>query len=402
MLNNTKRLFLDVLKKAIRNQDIQLDQNINETQIKEILYLSYLHDIFPLTVHAVCMNKKIDDMVRHIKKAKRIAVTQAARTADFLLLYERMLDAGLCPLVMKGIICRSLYETPELRPSIDEDLLIQPDEILLYHDFLLRNGFHLMEEDIVLEQAHEISYRNDSSKLYLEIHRSMFPRSDSAYSNLNALFEPLQKPVTEMIYGVEICTLEYTDHLLYMICHAYKHMLYGGIGIRQICDIGLFAEKYSEKIDWGRLITKCKENNLYIYSSAIFNICRDYLDIDISMEAFNNSVDPEPLLEDILSGGTYGTADENRAHSATMTLRAVSAEHNRVENNGFLRSLFPDASYMKQKYPYLKQYGWLLPAAWGQRIFEYAVHRNKNTNPVKSIEIGKKRIELLKTYGILT
>ena len=404
-MNYTYKLFLSILKDAVRNRPYTSDDVLEQKEWGSVFRLAMIHDVIPLFINAVytCDALSLYASLRDsiAKQAKKIAVNQASRTADFILLYEQMQSAGLSPIVMKGILCRNLYEAPELRPSVDEDLLIRSDEIVQYHEFLIHHGFHLVVEDIELEKSYEISYKNDENNLYLEVHRSMFPNKESAYSNLNALFEPMQKPITETIYDTEIRTLEYTDHLLYMICHAYKHMLYGGIGIRQICDMGLFAEKYSERIDWERLITGCKENNLYIFASAIFNTCRDYLGIDISACSFDDNVDPDPLLEDILSGGTYGTANENRAHSATMTLRAVSAERNGVHNNGLMRSLFPHISYMRQKYPYLKQHEWLLPAAWGQRIFDYAVHRNKNTNPVKSIEIGKKRIELLKTYGLL-
>ena len=38
-----------------------------------------------------------------------------------------------------------------------------------------------------------------------------------------------------------------TDHLLCLLCHAYKHFLYAGFGIRHVCDIGIFAEPDLER-----------------------------------------------------------------------------------------------------------------------------------------------------------
>ena len=38
------------------------------------------------------------------------------------------------------------------------------------------------------------------------------------------------------IRDVPILTLAPTDHLLFLLCHAYKHLLHGGIGIRQLCE----------------------------------------------------------------------------------------------------------------------------------------------------------------------
>ena len=47
-----------------------------------------------------------------------------------------------------------------------------------------------------------------------------------------------------------------TDHLLYLILHALKHFLYSGFGIRQVCDIALFSERYRDEIDWSRVKTE--------------------------------------------------------------------------------------------------------------------------------------------------
>ncbi|MBR6156172.1 MAG: nucleotidyltransferase family protein [Lachnospiraceae bacterium] len=399
-------LFLSVLRCAIRNAPVPEHLECSEKEWSDLFYLASKHDVQPLIMNvlykcnSLCQYSDLyDEMMRY---ARKVTIFQAAHTADFLLLYKEMNKAGLYPLVLKGLICRNLYETPELRFSVDEDLFIKADDIQIYNDFLCNHGFVLADETMDIQSAYEVSYHNQDSGLYLEVHKHLFPPEDSAYGYLNHLFNDLDGSITIKIYGTNIHTLNYTDHFLYLITHAFKHIIYSGIGIRQICDIALFAETYGKYIDWSNVLSLCTEYHLNTFLYAVLIICKKYYDMDISCISFPlQDIDEKPLLLDILSGGTYGAADENRLHSATMTLRAVSAEQNEVKSNGILRSLFPDASYMKQKYPYLKQHEWLLPAAWGQRIFEYAVHRNKKTNPVKSIEIGKKRIELLKTYGIL-
>ena len=204
----------------------------------------------------------------------------------------------------------------------------------------------------------------------------------------------------------DIRTFGHTDHLLYQVAHAYKHLIYSGIGIRQICDIALFSENYGPYIDWKKVYDSCKEKHLDLFLEAILKICVNYLGMDEKKAGFLpvislSELEEEPLLSDILSGGIYGAQDENRLHSANMTLSAVSSGKQGKQSRGLKNSLFPSFSYMSKKYPYLKKHKVLLPLAWAQRIVTYLSKQKKGNDPEKTIGIGKQRIELLKKYGLL-
>ena len=58
---------------------------------------------------------------------------------------------------------------------------------------------------------------------------------------------------------------------------------------------------------------------------------------------------------------------------------------------------------MERMYPWLKNYPFLLPAAWAARIGKYVKETRKTEgNDVReSIEIGNRRVELLKQYKII-
>ena len=69
-------------------------------------------------------------------------------------------------------------------------------------------------------------------------------------------------------------------------------------------------------------------------------------------------------------------------------------------DHGLISSLFPKKAALKGHYPSLKKYPFLLPAAWISRIFSYLTG-NQQVDPKKSIKIGKKRVDLLREYGII-
>ena len=193
------------------------------------------------------------------------------------------------------------------------------------------------------------------------------------------------------------------EHLLYLILHAYKHFVYSGIGLRQFCDIGLWAQAYHDQIDWQRLHDQCASVHAATFAAAAFRIARTYLGIDFDLPApWNNDVDAEPLLHDALCGGVYGSNSYTRLHSSTVTLNAVKASRT-GEKSSVLRTVFPKRAYLERRYPYLKKRPYLLPVAWVQRIAHYAGEKQSgaDNSASGSIKLGKERIELMKRYGII-
>lgn len=410
-MKKTQVLFLDALKHSLKNEKTDWQDDISITEWQEIFHLAIIHEVLPLIMETVYENKSLQSYEgmrdTMINQSRMITISQAKRTAEFIILYQNMLENNLKPLVMKGIICRNLYPNPAQRPSLDEDLLIFSYQIDQYHSFLLKNGFHLVDKDTDIHKADEVSYKNNDTHLYLELHKYLFPLNAAAYGDLNSLFSVLDEKKTETIHQTNIRTFGATDHLLYMICHAYKHFLYSGIGIRQICDIALYCKAFDQELDWDKIYESCRLFRIDQFLKAVIKICEIYLGLDplscSCSKVWNvNDIDEKPLLEDILSGGLYGTADENRIHSSTMTLEVVSAQKQGRKPRSLMKSLFPPISYMQRRYSYVNDNKILLPFAWIQRGIEY-YHRQtaKKTNPAKTIEIGNGRIGLMRKYGII-
>jgi hypothetical protein len=323
-------------------------------------------------------------------------VYQARRTADFLLLYEELQRRGLEPTMIKGIVLRSLYPQPEQRASADEDLLVSDAEYPAVHRALIDLGFTAVNP----EATDEVTYLSDSRGLYLEVHRQLLPPSE-AYGDCNAYFEGvLDRTVTVTVQEVTLRTLAPTDHLLFLICHAYKHFLHGGVGIRQICDMGLFVRRYRDELDQARILSVCRELRIDQLAAALFAIGQRYLGLDGPAVFGGYDVDLDPLLEDVLSGGIYGMSDLDRAHASTLTLDAVAAQRTGRRRGGALRSVFLPAGDLAGRYPYLRARPWLLPVAWTQRVWDY-VFRQKHVHPTQSVRIGNRRIALFRRYGVI-
>ena len=402
MLDETKKLLLDVLSCAIRGKQAPVTDQLKKKRMA-LFQLAMEHHVLPLVVNALYDREEADPTMRGMAgQVRSLVIAQAQHTADFLLLLQRFWNKGLRPIVVKGLICRSLYPEPELRPSVDEDLLIRPEDFSVYDAAMKAAGFRVEQGNE--DEDYEIVYLHPESGFCIELHTSLFPEESEAYGDCTRYFDgAIDRAVELEIGGVCVKTLAATDHLLFLICHAYKHLLHGGVGIRQLCDMELMIERFGKDLDWGYIRKSCDELSLSVFTAALFRIGEKHLGFAMPEAFADIDVDESALLEDILSGGLYGVVDIDRAHSSTMTLEAVSAARDGRRSKGALHSVFLPLEAMRGNYPYLRSCPWLLPAAWAQRIFRYLARKDRSdpVNPLRSVQIAHERIDLLKQYRII-
>ena len=394
------RLFLSVLSSAVHEKEY--DFPADEASWRRAVHLAQKHSVLPMFMDAVWQSVDEQYSKPYRSYAKRRTCLQAQRTADFLLLYAFLAERGLQPVVMKGITLRALYPHPEQRASVDEDLIIRPEEFPEYHRALLDYGLQPVLPAGNVDSVSEVSYEDKGKGLYIELHKRFFPDESAVFADLNDLFAgALNRSEYIDIYGQKIAVLAPTDHLLYMLCHIYKHFLHGGFGIRLACDIGVFSEKYGERIDWKYIFENCELAHIEYLTAGIYRILERYLGFPVTDAFADLEVEGSDLLTDILTGGLYGMDDINRAHSSTITLDAVAKQKRGKKGAGLFAAVFLPLSSMNGKYPYLRKYPWLLPVAWTQRVAQYLTHREKSVDPTESIRIGNQRLKLLQKYEII-
>ena len=407
-------VFLEILRAGLQGRSAGFVRELTPKEWEEIFRLAQIHKLLPLVYNAVCSRpdlQKIGPAELRLKSLARSQVAkQVLRTEGFFELNCRLQEAGVRPLVVKGITCRSLYPEPDLRSSSDEDLLIRDSDFEICHQIMTELGLQTEKSSEEMKDAYEIPYRKAGGMLYIELHRNLFPPDSRAYGSLNGFFDGVfERAEVQEIQGNTVWTLAPTDHLFYLICHAFKHFLHSGFGIRQICDIVLYANQYGVRIDWQQIQTDCRRIRGEKFAAAIFRIGEKYLGFDPIRAACPTvwrhiPVNEQPMLEDLLSGGIYGGATMSRKHSSNITLEAVAAQkEGRKKKNSLLVSLFPPSEKLEGRYPWLKRRPWLLPAAWVNRLVSYSAKLDKTgqNSASNALKIGNERTELLKEYGIL-
>lgn len=408
MMTNTQKELLQALRCFMQgDEEYHLPERFS--QLKELCDLAAMHKILAIIYEMIrrdsvlLLEENAPLAARWKKSAIAEVMLQVQRTAGFLELYQKLQKEGVHPLVVKGLICRSFYEKPDFRISADEDLLLRKEEFETFDCILLEEGYKRQELD-PKDLPYEIPYLNPRNQVYIELHFSLFAEGEGAYGHLNQEFAgAFDRCICEQIEGVDIKTLSPTDHMFYLICHSFKHFLHSGFGIRQVCDMVMMAKHYTTRIDWREIQDKLAQLRMDTFFSALAKIGRVYLGCSWEKTGYvddtQECVDCMPLLVDLLEGGVYGGSTMERRHSANMTLEAAR-RGKKATASSVLSSLFPGVSYMKGHYVWLCKYPWLLPAAWVMRLFGYAADR-KHTEDQSSLEIGKKRVELLRKYHVI-
>ncbi len=397
-LTTNETQFLHIAKAAISGGDLPAEK----VDWPAIFTLANQQKLLPILFEAARKTSAAAENAALLAVTKQQVIgqvlNQTVRSAEFSELYRKLRAAGLHPVVVKGQLCSRLYPLKDHRISADDDIYIPDAEFMACHEQLLANGLRTDTPADELATADEVSYTKNGSPLYIELHRHLFDSSEDAHDELNHFFADF-KPVE--IDG--FLAMPPHEHLLYLILHAYKHFVRSGIGLRQFCDIGLWAREYHAEIDWQRLHDQCASVHAATFAAAAFRIAKDYLGINFDLPApWDGSIDVEPLLHDTLCGGVYGSNDYTRLHSSTVTLNAVKASRT-GEKSSVLRTVFPKREYLEHRYPYLKKHPYLLPVAWVQRIAHYASEKQSGTDNSASgsIKLAKERIELMKQYDIM-
>lgn len=397
-LTTTETQFLHIAKAAVSGGALPTEN----VDWPAVFALAGQQKLLPILFEAVRKMPAAEENVALFAVTKQQVIAQVLhqtiRASEFAGLYQRLRAAGLHPIVVKGQLCSRLYPLKDHRISADDDLLIPDGEFFACHEQLLANGLTTDTPADELASADEVSYTKNGSPLYIELHRRLFDSSEDAHDELNHFFASLKPVETDSFLAMPP-----HEHLLYLILHAYKHFVRSGIGLRQFCDIGLWAREYHAEIDWRRLHEQCESVHAATFAAAAFRIARDYLGIDFDLPMpWDASIDVEPLLHDTLCGGVYGSNDLTRLHSSTVTLNAVKASR-AGEKSSVLSTVFPKREYLERRYPYLKKRPYLLPVAWAQRLAHYASEKQSgaDSSASGSIKLGKERIELMKRYGIM-
>ena len=395
---------------------------LTEEDWEAVFCLAERQNLLPLICEVAAHDESIKRYPAYRERlfdSLRFAAEQDEKTAAFLKLYSAFIDNNCYPIVVKGVLCRRLYgEKGSFRLSGDEDILIRYEDFDAVEAVLKAQGYQLKidkEDDLSayddvafyekLRYVKELTYFHPQIGLRVEVHINPFGVRNQLNRTMNGYFEEATaRCVTEEFDGVALRTFAPTDHLLFLILHAFKHFIYSGFGLRMALDIVMFMNHYQAECDREVLNGKLKAVNAEKLFNDILALANTYWGFDLPLNC--EATAPELLLRDLIESGTFGNDSEESTMVAVMSTAAIRDAENHLPTGklGTLwRLAFPGKEWLYSTNPKIKEQPLLAIPTYFARAgkgLRYLLPRKKAFAD-KGFQAAQERIDLLKQYEII-
>lgn len=210
-------------------------------------------------------------------------------------------QAGIYPILMKGLGVASWYSQPLLRMAGDIDIYIMRQDYLAAIDMIRKAGMKLEQSP----EHDEFVYRG----VQIELH--------TYTSHYGTIFE--SNPGVELVSdGTSKYRIPSAEaNALLLIKHPAKHMFTSGSAIRHLCDWAVFLQQNYDRISFGSLEERLKSEGYDRFAVTFTSLAVRYLGLSRTA-VYQDWLDKskrkqeEVLLNDLMEKGDCGVNDWNQ------------------------------------------------------------------------------------------
>ena len=318
-MNEVQSLLLQVIGAALFGKKVL---TVADNHILPLVNESKAQAVFPLLFSVLDgqMQEKLtqkqyaeqnEDFFRYV-----IAGTQ--NFSEHSELHELMTANEIPYVVMKGFASAMYYPEPSLRSMGDVDFLVEKENVSDAGKLLESIGFTVDHEED--DDGIHIAYHRDPLSIW-ELHWrvSGIPSSEVGKSIKAEIDRIIDTAIIVEKEGT-ICRVPDTiHHGLILLLHTLTHLTNEGVGLRHLCDWVVFASTMSDAEFRAIFEKKLKSFGLWRFAQVLTLLGINYLGAPKRVWALeaveSHKVDDETLsglMNDILSGGNFGTKDMNR------------------------------------------------------------------------------------------
>lgn len=265
-----------------------------------------------------------------------------------------VLEANKIPYIpLKGAVIKELYPQAWMRSCIDIDILVPENASLTAACVITETlGYEKIESG-----DHDITFQSPEN-ICIELHFSLLEKDN----------EPKIAKVLGKVWDYAVlcnpdgCRFGLKDEFFYFyhIAHMAKHFVHGGCGIRPFLDLWLIEHNIDyDESKVNDLLSECGLLKFAEYTKQLSEVW-------FSGSEHNRTT--MLMQEYIINGGMFGSVQN----------RFIAEEHH---NGGkvkfFLSKIFVPYRFLKNRYPILKKYKFLLPFFEIYRLISLLFGKNK-------------------------
>lgn len=262
---------------------------------------------------------------------------------------EKLEEAEVCYMPLKGILIQDYYRRPGMRSMADNDILYGgPD---LSEEQILETQKKVIQ--IMQDLGYEIESLKGNHDAFLkepcfnfELHRHLMDYNNSMRPYYDGVWD---RAVVEKENPYHYQMTD-EDEYIYFMAHAFKHFDLAGCGIRPLIDLYVMLEK-KQDMDW-----KYIANELQTHGMTAFEQQLKKLSMHCFSEGELDEAD-EKLLLFMLGCGTYGNLDVK----VDQSLKKLSEDGNvHTKAKYFKQRLFLSPELCRSYFPFFYKHRWLI------------------------------------------
>ena len=264
---------------------------------------------------------------------------------------------------LKGSLLQYDYPKFGMRQMSDNDILFDETMQRQVYEFMTGSGY----EAVTYQQGKDDEYVK--KPLYnIEMHRALF--GNALYPELAEYFRDVKQRLIKDEQNQFGYHFSREDFYIYMVTHAYKHFIHGGVGIRNLLDVYVYDSKYGAEMDWEYLGRELGKLGAWEFDLSCRSLGKKlFADPDAHREY---SQDELAVLDNFFSSGTLGTEQQ----AMEKRLKALSGDG---KSGGKLRyvmqRLFPKLELLNERYFILYKQPWIAPVFYVIRLFSLIFRR---------------------------
>lgn len=272
------------------------------------------------------------------KVIRRFSLYQVERTQ----ILNELEQNQIWYLPLKGIVMANDYPKKSMRQMSDNDILYDAGRQDEVKSIMERLGYTRVLTNI---NHHDVYQKGDF--LDFEMHQTLLEEDD-----LPALFAYYRHIKERLIpddgsrYGYH---MSQEDFYVFMICHAYKHYISCGTGLRFLLDVYIYRQKHGHELDWQSIREELSKLHLLDYEEQIS---------ELSGKVFTRqalSPDEQRELELYTSSNTHGTLNN------LMSRQLGNDDSPAAKQQYALKRIFPTGKELKKSHPVVARYKFLYP-----------------------------------------
>ena len=275
-----------------------------------------------------------------IAKSKRKA---ALMNADRHSILEKLEQAGIWYMPLKGSVLQADYPQIGMRQMSDNDILFDPDRFADVKKIMKSLGYSVINFGV----GHHDVY-NKQPVSHFEMHRQLF--SSASGEAINKYFRQAMNrllPDQETRYGRHFSA---NDFYLYMIAHAYKHYSVCGTGLRSLLDVYVYVRKHGDALNWALIGREAKKLGLSSFEHQNRNLALHLFD------GLQLTEQEKEMFLYMASSGTYGTIQHRVNNNVEKLGGGVKGKA-----KYFMHRMILPMHAIQAYYPFVYQHKILLP-----------------------------------------